>query len=457
MLKVILIATVLRLVAAEALCPERCSCNPQTHIKCTNVSLDRVLENITGDAQHMIISFSDISSLNTTPMKKLNKLTNVTMNYKSVKLVGPSVFNFTNNLTYLDLSSNDIESLHHEALTRLNELRILILKNNKISFINPQLFLHNTKLIFLDLSHNVIESIHASTFDKNIHLCWVNLEGNPLILPSDWYLLFKVSLNTLEVSVNDSEWIIVSLANIPSLKVLTDGAHEEARVKRTASNSGVKINMKNFSSYENDSFLSKSERITLNDNLLNKMGKMWNTKYGSLSYNRDRQVVRGSRVMDNPLFIYCVHWSVWFWLSDRMTTYTQSTRSWKLCEILHSNSISNPPPSTMLQSKIWELTSPTSDTTEVPTVTSTLAYVAEVSHLCITEQPSLVEDNRNFTSIILYISIPACVIIIVVIVTVIIIKKAKRSREELGTSHADQYFYFFNAFPRSQASEISKN
>ena len=152
---------------------------------------------------------------------KFTKLSNITANYNSIKNVGPSVFNFTNNLTYLDLSNNNIESLHHGALTRLNSLRTLILKRNQILSIHPQLFLRNTMLIFLDLSPNCIENMHSNTFDKNVHLCWVNLEGNPLLLPSNWILLFKVSLNTLEISLNDTKWIVVSLSNIPSLKTLT--------------------------------------------------------------------------------------------------------------------------------------------------------------------------------------------------------------------------------------------
>lgn len=284
MLKVILIAALL-LVAAEAVCPEGCTCNPQTHIKCTKVLLDYVLENMNENAQHIIITFGHISSLNTTTLKKFNRLTNITVNYNCIKIVGRSVFSFTNNLTYLDLSSNDIESMHPGALTRLNSLRTLILKSNQISSIHPQLFLNNTMLIFLDLSHNHIESIHTNTFDKNWHLCWVNLEGNPLLLPSDWDLLFKVSLNTLEVSLNDTKLIMLSLSNIPSLKTLTDDTLEEVRVKRTASNFEVKMNMEYISSYENASFMSTSERNTLNNNLLNKVSRMWKTKKTSLFYD----------------------------------------------------------------------------------------------------------------------------------------------------------------------------
>jgi len=78
MLKVILIAALL-LVATRALCPEGCTCNPQTHTKCINVLLDNVLESMNENAQHIIITFSNISSLNTTLLKKFNKLTNITI------------------------------------------------------------------------------------------------------------------------------------------------------------------------------------------------------------------------------------------------------------------------------------------------------------------------------------------------------------------------------------------
>jgi Leucine-rich repeat (LRR) protein len=454
MLKVILIAALL-LVAAEALCPEGCTCNPQTHIKCTKVLLDNVLENMNENAQHIIITFSNISSLNTTPLKKFNKLTNVTVKYNSITSVGPSAFNFTNNLTYLDLSSNNIVSVHHGALTRLNSLRTLILSGNNISSIHPQLFLHNTMLIFLDLSHNFIQSIHTETFDKNVHLCWVNLEGNPLLLPSDWELLFKVSLNTLEVSLNDTKWIMVSLSNIPSLKTLTNDTLEGVRVKSTASNVEVRMNMENITSYDKDSFLSTRERITLNNNMVNKMSRMWNTKNTSLFYNRDQKVVIGNKDTYVPLFTYCVRWSVWIWFSVHMTKYIQSTTSWEPCQMLRLNSVSNSTPPTTLQSKIWGLTLSASDMPKVTTDTSTTSDVAEYSQLCITQQSSLEEDERNFTNIILYLSIPVCVIIIVMI-TVIIVKKAKRSREELGSSSADHYFFFFNALPRSPTREISK-
>jgi Leucine-rich repeat (LRR) protein len=448
MLKVILIAALL-LVAAEALCPEGCTCNPQTHIKCTNVLLDNVLENMNENAQHIIITFSNISSLNTTPLKKFNRLTNITVHYNSMKSVGPSTFSFTNNLTYLDLSSNHIESLHQGALTWLNSLRTLIIKSNNISSIHPQLFLHNTMLIFLDLSHNFIQSIYTKTFDKNVHLSWVNLEGNPLLLPSDWDLLFKVSLNTLEVSVNDDKLIMVSLSNIPSLKTLTDDTLEDVRVKRTASNLEVRLNMENISSYDNDSFLSTSERITLNNNMLNKMSRMWNTKDTALFFNRDRKVVTGNKDMDVPIFAYCVRWSVWIWFSGHMTEYIQSTTSWRPCQILRFNSVSNSASPTTLRSKIRGLTLSASDMPEVTTETGTTSDFTEYSQLCIT----LEKDESNFTNIILYISIPVCVIIIVIF-TVIIIKKAKRSREELGSSSADHYFFFFNALPRSPTREI---
>jgi len=454
MLKVILIAAFL-LVAVEALCPEGCTCNPQTHIKCTKVLLDNVLENMNENAQHIFITLSNVSSLNKTPLKKFNRLTNITANYNSIKSVGPSAFNFTNNLTYLDLSSNNIESLHRGALTWLNSLRTLILKSNNISSIHPQLFLHNTMLIFLDLSHNCIQSIHTKTFDRNVHLFWVNLEGNPLLLPTDWDLLFEVSLNTLEVSLNDTKWIMVSLSNIPSLKTLKDDTLEDVRVKRAASNVEVRMNMSNISSYEKDSFLSTSERIILNNNLLNKMSRMWNTENTSLFYDRDRKVVMGKEVKGVPLFAYCVRWSVWIWFSDHMAKYIQSTTTWKSCQNLRLNSVSNSAPPTTLQSKIWGLTLSASDMPEVTTETSTTSEEDEYSQLCITQQSSLEEDEKNIANIILYISIPVCVIITVMI-TVIIIKKAKKSREELGSSSADHYFFFFNARPRSPTREISK-
>jgi hypothetical protein len=450
MLKVIPIAALL-LVAAEARCPEGCTCGPQTHIKCTKVLLDNVLENMNENAQHLIITSSNISSLNTTLLKKLNRLTNITMIHNSIKIVGLSAFSFTNNLTYLDLSSNNIESLHDGALTRLNFLRTLVLKSNNISSVHPQLFINNTMLIFLDLSHNFIQSIHTKTFDKNEHLCWVNLEGNTLLLPSDWNLLFKVSLNTLEVSLNDTKLIMVSLSNIPSLKIIMDGV----RVKRTAPNSEVGMNMEYISSYDNDSLLSASEKITLNSNMLNKMRRMWNTKNTSLFYNEDRKVVTGNKNTDVPLFAYCVCWSVWIWFSDHMTKYIQSTRSCKPCQILLLNSVSNSAPPTTLQSEILGLTLSASDIPEVTTETSTTSHVTEYSQLCITQQSSIEEDERNFTNIILYISIPVCVIIIVMI-TVFIIEKTKNSREELGSSSADHYFFFFNALPRSPTREISK-
>jgi len=453
MLKVILIAALL-LVAAEALCPEGCTCNPQTHIKCTKVLLDNVLENMNENAQHIFITLSNVSSLNKTPLKKFNRLTNITANYNSIKSVGPSAFNFTNNLTYLDLSSNNIESLHRGALTWLNSLRTLILKSNNISSIHPQLFLHNTMLIFLDLSHNFIQSIYTKTFDKNVHLCWVNLEGNPLLLPSDWDLLFKVSLNTLEVSLNDTKLIMVSLSNIPILKTLTDDTLEGVRVKRTASNFEVGMNMENISSYDNDSFLSTSDRIKLNNNMLNKMSRMWNTKNTALFYNRNWKVVTGNKNTDVPLFAYCVRWSVWIWFSGHMTKYIQST-SWRPCQILRLNSVLNSAPPTTLQSKIWGITLSASEMPEVTTESSTTSDVAEYSQLCITQQSSLEEDERNFRNIILYTSIAVCVITIVMI-TVILMKKAKRSREELGSSSADHYFFFFNALPRRPTREISK-
>jgi len=456
MLKVILIAAFL-LVAVEALCPEGCTCNPQTHIKCTKVLLDSVLDNMNENAQHIIITFSNVSSLNTTTLKKFNKLTNITMNYNSIESVGPSAFSFTNNLTYLDLSTNNIESVHQGALTRLNSLRTLILKSNKLSFIHSQLFLRNTMLIFLDLSHNCIQSIHTKIFDKNLHLFWVNLEGNPLILPSDWDSLFKVSLNTLEVSLNDTKWIMVSLSNIPSLKTLKDDTLEDVRVKRAASDFEVWMNMANISSYEKDSFLSTSEKITLSNNLLNKMSRMWNTKNTSLFYDRDRKVVMGNEVKGVPLFAYCVRSSVWIWLSDHVAKYIQSTTIWESCQNLRLNSVSNSAPPTTLQSRIWGLTLSASDMPEVTTETSTTSDVAgdEYSQLCITQQSSLEEDERNIANIIFHISIGVCVIIIVTI-TVIIIKKAKKSREELGSSSADHYFFFFNARPRSPTREISK-
>jgi len=132
-------------------------------------------------------------------------------------------------------------------------------------------------LIFLDIRHNCIENIHSKTFDKNVHLSWVNLEGNPLLLSSDWVLLFKVSLNILEIYLNDTKLIMISLSNIPSLKILTDDTVEGVRVKRTASNPEVTMDMENMSSHNNDSFLSVSERITFNKNLLIKMSRMWKT------------------------------------------------------------------------------------------------------------------------------------------------------------------------------------
>jgi len=77
-------------------------------------------------------------------------------------------------------------------------------------------------------------------------------------------------------------------------------------MKRTASNLEVMMDMENMSSYNSGSFLSTSERITLNKNLLNKMSRMWNTKNTSLFYKRHRKVVTRSKDTDVPLFAYSV-------------------------------------------------------------------------------------------------------------------------------------------------------
>ena len=129
-----------------------------------------------------------------------------------------------------------------------------------------------------------------------------------------------------------------------------------------------------------------------------------------------------------------------------MITYTQSTIRWKPCKILRLNSTSNPPPATttttttMLQPKIWESPSPSPSSTTAD----------------VTEPSSIDENDKDYNNIIIYTSIAVCLTIIVVIITVVFIEKAKRSREELGTSSADHYFFFFNAFPRSQYREFSK-
>jgi NADP-dependent 3-hydroxy acid dehydrogenase YdfG len=68
----ILIAALL-LVAAEVLCPDGCTCSLQTHMKCTNVLLDIVLENMTKNEQHIIITSSNISSHKHNPAEEVQQ------------------------------------------------------------------------------------------------------------------------------------------------------------------------------------------------------------------------------------------------------------------------------------------------------------------------------------------------------------------------------------------------
>jgi Leucine-rich repeat (LRR) protein len=260
MLKATLEVTIfLQLVAAVASCPVGFSCTTETEINCTRAELKTVPDNLSENARNIIISLNNISFVNSTQFKKLKNLKSLIMSYNAIENIDPSVFHFTNKLTVLDLSYNKIECIKRSALTWLTDLRTLSVKPNRISSVDARLFRNNTNLTILDLSDNFIQTINTRIFESNCHLFCVNLEGNPLIFPSDWNLLLKLSLNTLEVARIDTNYVMVSLLSIQRLKELMHNGGDNC------------VEVLRFVSYENVTFLNEKERTALRNILLNKL------------------------------------------------------------------------------------------------------------------------------------------------------------------------------------------
>jgi hypothetical protein len=457
-------------------------------ISCTRVLLDRVLEHLNENIENMTISFSNISSLNLPQFNTLKILKTLTMSNNVIKEIDSLMLSSMQKLIYLDFSNNIIESIHQTAFAWQRDLRNLNLKGNRISYIHQQLFYHNTKLIFLDLSDNFIQSIDTSTFDNNDCLCWVNLERNPLILPSNWNLFLRPSLNTLEIEYINTDYVMISLLYIPELSELMHKTSRTINANTLTSYHKAKKNIRNC--------LFLEEKSTLNGILLNKLNKKWDSKGGTLLHNTSVGMVT---FFGNPLFCYCSDFSVWIWCSEQMIRNSTFPKLWRSCKSVHTASVSNSSPTTMFQMKISTSpfpmptiarkrepieiqtttittmttkynyktrdatgSKPTSyynysnNTTGVPPtaiITATNATYTKAPY--ITELPSLDKEN-NITNLILYVSIPVAVVCVIVIV--VIIMKIKRSREELGCSsaHYEYSFYFFSADPRYQNREISQ-
>jgi hypothetical protein len=395
------VGTLLLQLTTVATCPLGCTCHKE-NTNCSNSSLTSVPANVTNNTTVIDISFNIISTLSNQDFVNLKHLTTIFLNNNDILQLQPYVFYKNKNLLHLYLNNNKITEINVSVFQSLKKLRYLYLQNNRIRFIQPQLFEYNPDLLMLDISGNHINNLEPNTFQNNRVLSWVNVKGNPLSLPLKWDTLNNTFLNVLDIEFCDTPKPSLSaFQKIPVLKMI------EPKHKAV-------VSLDEFTSFQDVLGLDVNEIMYLKLKLFR---GLYSLSYG-LIYNMtigdDLNVIT---LTGDKILCYCKYLDLWFWCNEQSLTSCPNIISLEKYTFLECNNRNN------------NINFPLNDSNESKTSDKNTRNKLfwSVHHTV---------SWKTIRNVLLYASVPGCIIVLVIGAYIIKRIKRKRSTKETDTSPA---------------------
>lgn len=168
---------------ATSICPDRCDCQHQQHLICTNRGL-RMVPKLSARVSEAVRIFSlggnFIGNISAFDFTRFSNLLRLNLQYNQIQTIQPKALEKLSKLEELYLGHNLLSNIPAGTLQPLKKLTILYGNNNDIKKITPELFANLDNLVKLRLDGNSIEVLQDSVFKSLTGLHYLHLEYNKL-------------------------------------------------------------------------------------------------------------------------------------------------------------------------------------------------------------------------------------------------------------------------------------
>ncbi|XP_034560742.1 TLR4 interactor with leucine rich repeats [Notolabrus celidotus] len=168
---------------APGFCPDRCDCQHQQHLMCTNRGLRTVPKPGARTSEEVLIfslGGNVISNISAFDFIRYSNLLRVNLQYNQLQTIHPKAFEKLSKLEELYLGHNLLSNIPAGTLQPLKKLTVLYGNNNDIKKVTPELFVNLDNLVKLRLDGNSIEILQDSVFKSLPSLRYLHLESNKL-------------------------------------------------------------------------------------------------------------------------------------------------------------------------------------------------------------------------------------------------------------------------------------
>ncbi|XP_027727794.1 TLR4 interactor with leucine rich repeats-like [Vombatus ursinus] len=166
----------------EPICPERCDCQHQQHLLCTNRGLRAVPKTSALPSPQEVLTYSlggnFIANITAFDFHRLAQLRRLDLQFNQIRSLHPKTFEKLSRLEELYLGNNLLEGLAPGTLAPLAKLRILYVNGNEIGRLNRGSFEGLESLVKLRLDGNSLGSLPDSAFAPLGNLLYLHLEAN---------------------------------------------------------------------------------------------------------------------------------------------------------------------------------------------------------------------------------------------------------------------------------------
>ncbi|XP_067142515.1 toll-like receptor 13 [Centruroides vittatus] len=195
-------------------------------LKCKNVDVFGIAENIPTTITHLHISNSPVQILRTAIFENLTTLTTLELTNNSIQYVTSKFFQGLEQLLFLNFSNNNIRALTKRAFSACPNLRTIDLSENRIISLHfvPAAFSSLRNLTTLILSNNNIRRITKANLIalKNSPVKHLDLSFCNLLYIERGSFGFLQNLETLNLTANklDEESLLNATSNLTSIRIL---------------------------------------------------------------------------------------------------------------------------------------------------------------------------------------------------------------------------------------------
>jgi len=189
-------------LAANAMCPERCTCDDVNLIvTCIKAGLEVMPNTLNPRLNTIIYKYNNFPTVDVS-LRFLSKLVTVDLSHNGIISVSDRAFARNSDLKSLKLDGNKISQISNKTFYGLTHAQSISLRGNEISELPSHLFKFSPKVQKIDLARNSISRISSETFQGLQDLKILHLEDNFLTeIPTESLKVLTV-LSELHLSGN---------------------------------------------------------------------------------------------------------------------------------------------------------------------------------------------------------------------------------------------------------------